>query len=135
MSFLLFLTVFLTDGAEKQISQSRMAVHNKLAVPVRTTCVWIFLDGDGFRPFLIARRKPCIPVFLLDSICEDIQRPVQTESLYNLCCRLTVQLIVVIMLPDCRFNGLLAGNVGSVGCPVLLQLPMLLGIAGRIRIN
>ena len=32
MRFLLFLTVFLTDGAEKQIGQSRMAVHKKLAV-------------------------------------------------------------------------------------------------------
>ena len=114
MSFLLFLTVFLTDRAEKQIGQSRMAVHNKLAVSVRTPSVCIFLDGDGFRPFLIAKRKPCIPVFPLDGVRKDIHRPVQSESVHDLCCRLTVQLVIVIMFTDCRFNGFLAGDVGSV---------------------
>ncbi len=76
MSFLLFLTVFLTDGAEKQISQSRMAVHNKLAVSVCTPGVGILLDGNGFCPFLIARRKPCVPVFLLDGIRKNKKSPV-----------------------------------------------------------
>lgn len=135
MRFLLFLTVFLTDGAEKQIGQSRMAVHNKLAVSVCAPRIGILLDENGFRPFLIAGGKPCVPVFLLDGIGKDIQCPVQSECVYNLCCCLIVELIVVIMLPDCRFNGFLAGNVGSVGCPVLLQLPMLLSVTCRVGIR
>lgn len=92
-----------------------MAVHNKLGVSVSTPSVWIFLNGYGFRPFLIAGGKPCVPVFLLDSICEDKKCPIQSESVYNLRCRLTVQLVVVIMLPDCRFNGFLTGNIQLSG--------------------
>lgn len=111
MSFLLFLTEFLSDSAEKQVGQSRMAVHNKLGVSISAPGVWIFLDGYGFRPFLIAGGKPCVPIFLLDSNCQDIQRSVQSESVYDLRCRLTVQLVVVIMLPNCCFNGFLAGNI------------------------
>ena len=111
---LLFLAIFLTDSAEKQIGKSRMAVHYKAGVSVRTPCVGIGVDGDGFRPFLIAGRKPCVPVFLLNSIGEDIQRSVQPESVYDLCCRLTVELVVVIMFPDRRFNSFFAGGVGLV---------------------
>ena len=135
MGFLLFLTVFLTDSAEKQIGQSRMAVQNKLGVSVGTPCVWIFLDGNGFRPCFITGGNPPVPVFLLDGICEDIQCPVQSESLHYLCRCLTVQRVSIVMLPDRRFNSFFAGGVGSVGCPVLLQLPMLLGVACRERVH
>ena len=128
MSFLLFLTVFLTDSAEKQVGQSRMAVHNKLGVSISAPRIGILLNGYGLCPFLIARGKSCVPVFLLDGIGKNKKCPVQSENVNDLCCCLTVQLVIVIMLPDCCFNGFLAGNVGSVGCPVLLQLPMLLTI-------
>ena len=126
MSFLLFLTVFLTDGAEKQIGQSRMAVYYKAGVSVRTPCVGIFLDGNGFRPCFIAGRNPPVPIFLLDGIGKDIQRPVQSKSLHYLCRCLTVQRVSIVMLPDRRFDSFLAGGIGSVGCPVLFQLAVFL---------
>ena len=113
-----------------------MTVHDKIDVPVSAPGIGIFLDGDRFRPILIAGRNPSVMIFLLNGVGEDVHGSLRSKGSHNFCNRsLSVQTVATVMVTDGIFNSLFAGHIRFIGSPVLFQLPMLMCIGSGLRIH
>ena len=70
-----------------------------------------------------------------DRIGKDVKHPLIAELLHHLGDGFPAQAVVPVVLRNRGLYGLLAGNVGLAGGPVLLQLPVLMGIASGIAVH
>lgn len=135
-TFFLLLAALFAKSAHKQVCQPRMAVYDKVDIPVFTPGIGILLDGDRFCPVFIAGRNPSVVFFLLNGVGENVHSPLYTKGIFDFCNRsLSVQTVAAVMVTDSIFNGLLAGHIRFIGSPVLLQLPMLTCIGSGLAIQ
>ena len=111
------------------------AVHDKLFVAVIPPGVRVLKDGNSPGPRLVALGNPPVPLFMPDRIGKDVKYPLIAELLHHLGDGFPVQVVVPVMPRNRGLYGLLAGNVGLAGGPVLLRLPVLMGIASGIAVH
>ena len=120
----------------KQVDDTGMAaVHDKLFVAVIPPSIQVLKDGNRPGPRLVALGNPPVPLFMPDRIGKDVKHPLIAELLHHLGDGFPAQAVVPVVLRNRGLYGLLAGNVGLAGGPVLLQLPVLMGIASGIAVH
>ena len=112
-----------------------MAVHHKLPVPLPAERIRVGRHLNGPGPCLVGPAEAPVPFLLLDRVGQHIEHPVIAKLLRHLADGSSIQPVVPVVFGDCRFNGLLAGDVGPLGGAVLVQLPMLTGVGGGVLID
>ena len=121
---------------QKKICQAGVAgIHHKGSVVVIAPGILVFINRDCLGPFFVAVGDTPVPIFMPDSIGKDIHGAFHAESVKDFPCRVFPQPVIMIVLPDGRFNGFLAGNIGLVGGAVLFDFPMFQGMTYRIGID
>ena len=120
---------------EKQIRQTGVGADHKLHRAVAIHAVFVFIDVDGIRPALVVPRNASIVIKMADGGGEDIEHPLLPELLRYLSHRRSVKAVVMVIVPDGGFNGLLAAHIGMEGGAVFVQLPALPRMAGGIGID
>ena len=86
-TFFLLLAALFAKSAHKQVCQPRMAVYDKVDIPVFTPGIGILLDGDRFCPVFIAGRNPSVVFFLLNGVGENVHSPLYTKGIFDFCNR------------------------------------------------
>ena len=122
--------MFLSHQINKPVQNSGVAVQG-IPTPDGIGVV----VGDGLCPFLVAGRVAPIPVLELDGVGKDQHDPVHAVGLDHALGGIVTEIHPVEVFPHRSFNGLLALEIGVVGGPVLLQLPMLFRIGSGVRVN
>ena len=112
-----------------------MGADHKLHRAVAIHAVFVFIDGDGIRPALVVLRDAPVVVKVPDGCRQDVEHPLLPELLRHLSHRRSVKAVVMVIVPDGGFNGVLAAYVGVEGRAVGVQLPILPRVVGRIGID
>ena len=66
---------------------------------------------------------------------EDVEHPLLPELLRHLSHRRSVKAVVMVIVPDGGFNGILTAHIGAEGRAVGVQLPILPRVVGGIGID
>ena len=120
---------------EKQVRQTGVGADHKLHRAVTIHTVFVFVDGDGIRPALVVPRDAPVVVKVPDGGRENVEHPLLPELLRHLSHRRSVKTVVMVIIPDGGFNGVLAAHIGAEGRAVGVQLPLFPRVAGGIGID
>ena len=72
---------------------------------------------------------------MADGCRQDVEHPLLPELLRHLSHRRSVKAVVMVIVPDGGFNGVLTAHIGAEGRAVNVQLPILPRVVGGIGIN
>lgn len=120
---------------EKQVRQAGVGADHKLHRAVTIHTVFVFVDGDGIRPALVVTRDASVVIKMADGGGEDVEHPLLPELLRHLSHCRSVKAVIMIIVPDGGFNGVLTAHIGAERRAVGVQLPILLRVAGGIGID
>ena len=120
---------------EKQIRQAGVGADHKLHRAVAIHAVFVFIDGDGIRPALVVPRDTSVVIKMADGSRQDVEHPLLSELLRHLSHRRSVKAVVMVIVPDGGFNGVLTAHIGAEGRAVNVQLPLFPRVIGGIGID
>ena len=112
-----------------------MGADHKLHRAVAIHAVFVFIDGDGIRPALVVPRNASIIIKMADGGREDVEHPLLSELLRHLSHRRSVKAVVMVIVPDGGFNGVLTAHIGAEGRAVNVQLPLFPRVIGGVGID
>ena len=130
---------FAAGMGGENIHQARMGlVHDEIHVSVAAIAVLVLRDILCRRPAFVVGRNAPVPILVPDGVGKDVQRPVIAEGIHHLLeRRLGVKrvFLVMVIVVDRFFDGLLTGDVCLIGCPVLFDLLVIAGVCGGVEID
>ena len=120
---------------EKQVRQAGVGADHKLHRAVAIHAVFVFIDGDGIRPALVVPRDAPVVIKMADGCRQDVEHPLLSELLRYLSHRRSVKAVVMVIVPDGGFNGVLTAHIGAEGRTVNVQLPLFPRVIGGVGID